>query len=124
MDRFEAIRKIARVALRLPEARLQRRLAALQVEAVQRALEDARLWRPAPESVGVVGRHGVLSFRHDVLWQRMDGGDEGPFCPGCWGREQRAVLMQVSAWTWSCPACNRVVRIPHFLESCRPLGRP
>ena len=124
MNRYEAIRKIKRVAMRLRDAELQRRLAALQAEAVHRVEEDARRWRQVPEPAAAVGRRGALSFRDDVFWLKEGEVEEGPLCPGCWGRERRAVLMQVSTETWSCPACHRAARMPDFFESRRPPGRP
>jgi hypothetical protein len=124
VHRYEAIRKIKRAAMRLHDTKLQRRLAALQAEAVHRAEEDARRWRRGPEPAVAVGRRGTLSFRDDVFWLKEGEVEEGPLCPGCWGREHHAVLMQVSVETWSCPACHRAARMPDLLENRRPPGRP
>jgi tRNA(Ile2) C34 agmatinyltransferase TiaS len=123
MDRYQTIRQIAKVALRLRDAELQKKLAALQAEAVHRAAEYVRRWRKVPESMGAVGRRGALSFRHDVFWLKKGAVEEGPLCPGCWGREEKAVLMQVGAESWGCPVCHREVRMPDFFESRRPPGQ-
>lgn len=124
MNRHGAIRKIKRMAMRLHDAELQRRLAALQAEAVHRFEEDARRWRQVPAPAAVVERRGALSFRNDVFWLKEGEAEEGPLCPGCWGRQHRAVLMQISGETWSCPACHREARLPDFFEHRRPPGRP
>ena len=118
------MRKIARSALHLREARLQARLAALQDEAVHRAGEDARRWRQLPEPTAVVGRRGVLSFRDDAFWLKEGEAEAGPLCPSCWGREHRSVLMQPSAGRWSCPTGHRAVLRPDSHECRRPPGRP
>jgi hypothetical protein len=123
MDRYEANRKSVIVAVRLCDGELQRRLAALQAEAVQRLEEDARRWRQMSEAAPVVGRRGTLCFRHDTFWLRDGEVEKGPLCPGCWGREHRAVLMQAGAGTWSCPVCQRTARMPDSF-SRRPPGRP
>jgi ribosomal protein L37AE/L43A len=112
VDTYKEIRKIAGAALHRREARLQGRLAALQAEAVLRVQEDARQWRQVPEPTIAAGRHGALSFRHDVFWLKQGEIDAGPLCPSCWGRERSAVLMRVGAVVWSCPACHRVARMP------------
>jgi hypothetical protein len=124
VNRYDAIRKIKRVAMHLRDAELQRRLATLQAEAVHRVEEDARRWRKVPEPAAAVGRRGALSFRDEVFWLKEGGVEAGPLCPRCWGREHHAVLMQVSAKTWSCPACQRAARRPEISESRRPPGRP
>jgi hypothetical protein len=105
-------RRISGVAMRLRDFELQRRLAALQAEAVQRVKEDARRWLQVPEPAGAQARHGALNFRHDVFWLKEGGVEEGPLCPGCWGRERHAVLMQVRAESWSCPTCQRTAPRP------------
>jgi hypothetical protein len=107
MDRFEVIRKTARAALRLRDAELQKRLAALQAEAVLRLEETTRRWRWTPESADAMDRPGALSFRKGAFWLKEGAIEEGPLCPGCWGRAHGAVLMLANAGTWTCPACNR-----------------
>jgi hypothetical protein len=110
--------------MRLRDVVLQRRLAALQAEAVHCREEEARRWRRVPEPAAVVGRRGVLSFRDDVFWLKEGEVEVGPLCPGCWGREHHAVLMQTRAERWSCPACHRAApRRPDLPENRRPPGR-
>ncbi len=116
MDKFGAIRRIARAALHLRDSELQGALATLQAARVRPAEEAAPQRRPAPGPGQWLRPREELSFRHDVLWRRDGDLESGPLCPACWGREHRAVLMQARAGSWSCPACDRDVRMPGFPE--------
>jgi hypothetical protein len=112
MDRFRETRKIAKAALHVRETALQGRIAALQAEGFRRAEQDARPSRQVPEAVAALECRRTLSFRDDVLWLKEGEAEAGPLCPGCWGREHNAVLMQIGSGTWSCPVCHRAARMP------------
>lgn len=47
-----------------------------------------------------------LFFKNNVYWMNNEGTTEGPFCPGCRGREDKTVRMLDYDECWRCPACK------------------
>lgn len=94
------------------------RLVALLAEPGERA---ASVPAPFPAPPGSVPRRR-LSLRHDVFWLEVGATVTGPLCPGCWGRQGRASVMQAVADSWTCPHCRRIVPRPTADEGRRPSG--
>ena len=115
MGWYEALKDAITAADRLKDAGLKQQLANVQMECAALAEENARLREESLSLKEQIRNKNALSFRDNVHWMARDGGgEEGPYCPKCWGGEQKLARMQDRSdddW-WRCLVCDRTVAKP------------
>jgi len=108
MGVVENMKDVADIVKKFNDIELNRRILDLENE----VLDLARARRRGEERIEELERtlkfKGALAFKEPFYWL---AGDEVPFCPHCWEKEQKAIHV-VHQWTEGgetrrdCPSCK------------------
>lgn len=112
MNLLDTIKLANEVADKFKYTEVKQALVVVRMEAVELADEVVRL-REENRTLRETARlRAEMVFRDNVYWQRSGETETGPFCPKCFGGNERAVQMLDIEEQWKCPVCGTQVWKP------------
>ena len=112
MGIIEEFKEVVKLAQKLDNMELYRKILDLQAEIIRVVEENMQLKAQVKELSKKLTIQETLEFKEEAYWRKLeDGTEDGPFCTSCWDSEQKLIRMIVfkkSGQPKGCPVCHTV----------------
>ena len=109
----DTIKELVSLIQKLDNIDLQRRILAVQAEALDLIEQNGKLRQRVSELEELIAKRAEVRSENGVYYRNLeDGSREGPICSRCWNVTDKQVMLQsfynqnVGATIFRCPECR------------------